>query len=371
MKVLMLSTDTQILEPESESSARMREYGGLVRRLDIIIASCGSKWRAAELLPHTHVVPTNSVSKFLYVWDMICVALRIARQQQVGWDVVTAQDPFETGLSAWLIVRRCGARLHLQIHTDFLNPFFARESVKNRVRVFLALRLLPKADAIRVVSERIKVSLLGLGIAASKITVLPIFVDTKKIISAPITVDLHKKYPRFDIIVLMASRLAREKNIGLALSAFGVVVAQYPKIALVIAGNGPEKDFLQRTSRDLGIADHVMFEGMRKDLSSYYKTADIFLNTSNYEGYGRTLIEAAAVGCPLIATDVGVVGEVINKDNSLIIQVGDKDALVQNLINLAKDGSLRHNLEQKAKQTVKNLETKEAYLKKYKLSWQL
>ena len=57
------------------------------------------------------------------------------------------------------------------------------------------------------------------------------------------------------------------------------------------------------------------------DPFSYYKTADLFLLTSNYEGYGMAVVEAMAAGCPVIMTDVGLAGEVlIDKKDGLVVR---------------------------------------------------
>jgi len=359
MKVLMLSTDASILEPGSESSNRMKEYGTLAERLDIIVCTTGSPKRERAISENTRAIPTNSHSKFWYVRDMVRVA---EKSIQNSVDLVTSQDPFETGLAGWWIARRLRAKLQLQIHTDFLSPYFWRESFKNKARVMLAKWLLPKANSIRVVSERIKQSLSKVNCQLSKVTVLPIFVDSIKIQSAPITVDLHKKYPQFDFIILMASRLAREKNISLAINAMSEVIKNHSRVGLIIVGDGPEKNNLRT---------NVVFESWTGDIASYYKTANVFLNTSNYEGYGRTLVEAAAAGLPVITTDVGVVGEAINKDNSLVIPVGDKSALTNSILKLIDDEKLQEVLSQKAQTAVQSLGDKEEYLKKYKQSWEM
>ena len=64
-------------------------------------------------------------------------------------DVVTTQDPFECGLAGFLIARIFRARLHIQIHTDVMSPYFANESTLNRVRVLIAKFLIPRASGIR------------------------------------------------------------------------------------------------------------------------------------------------------------------------------------------------------------------------------
>lgn len=382
MKVLMLSTDASILESGSESWHRMKDYGTLTDRLDIIVCTAGPEKPELKISETTRAIPTNSRSKLLYVPDIVRAAKKAYPERadkpasRVAGLSVTSQDPFETGLAGWLIARRLRAKLQLQVHTDFLSPYFSRESLKNRIRVMLAKWLLPKADGIRVVSERIKRSIINLGLPEAKIIVLPIFVDVVKIQSERITVDLHKKYPQFDFIILMASRLELEKNVRLAIDAMKEIVKKYPKTGLVIVGSGSLKKELERQVRELDLEDNVKFEGWISDLEtyiSYYRTSDAYLLCSNYEGYGLVLIIAASAGLPIITTDVGVAGEMKIKDSGLVVRVCDKQAIVDKIITLRSDENLRKGLRLRAKEfvTEQEFKTKEEYLKRYKQSWEM
>ncbi len=365
MKVLMFSTDSSILESGSWAQRRMIEYGTLVEKLFIVVLS--KKRVKSQILDISQNVRVYSV----YFWSAFGGLGKMFKKE--GIDLVTAQDPFETGLVGYLTARRLKAKLQLQIHTDFLSQYFIGESLKNRVRVWLAKWLLPKAHNIRVVSERIKKSLSVVKSQLPKVFVLPIFVDITKIKKGPIVYSLKQKYPQFDFFILMASRLSQEKNIGLAIKAMPEVVKNHSKVGLIIIGDGAEEENLQHLIIDgAKLAKNIILEPWTAHLVTYYKTADVFLNISNYEGYGRTLIEAAAAGgVAIITTDVGVVGEVINKSNSLVIPVGDAKALTESILKLIEDKSLRQELSQKAKDAVMNLDGKEVYLQKYKQSWQI
>jgi 1,2-diacylglycerol 3-alpha-glucosyltransferase len=80
---------------------------------------------------------------------------------------------------------------------------------------------------------------------------------------------------------------------------------------LIIVGSGPRLASLRALATKLGISGSVAFESWvdQPTIASYYKTADLFLNTSLFEGYGMTLVEARAAGCPIVSTDVGVARE--------------------------------------------------------------
>jgi glycosyltransferase involved in cell wall biosynthesis len=150
-------------------------------------------------------------------------------------------------------------------------------------------------------------------VRVSKIDIIPIYTDVKAIESAPVTTDLKRTYPQFDHIVLMASRLTYEKDIPTALRAFKMHVASHPKTGLLIVGTGSESEKIDRLAKRLGIEKSVVCEEWveSQTLYSYYKTADMFLSTSLFEGYGLTLLEAALARTPIVSTDVGIAPELL------------------------------------------------------------
>lgn len=315
MNILIISTDKKVFEPKSEVRLRIYDYASEVGNLFVV--TLGNN-RGLEMEGHIKFLGLSRWRAFFW-------------QPKEKYDLVTSQDPFETGLIARRLAKILGAQLELQIHTDIGSYYFRRESLKNRFRFFLARLLLPKADKIRVVSQRIKNYLVSnLGIAESKIYVKPIFVDIEKIKQTPITIDLRKKYPQFDQIILMASRLTKEKNIGLAIEAMREVVKQKPKTGLVIAGSGSEEKSLKLKTKSYKLEVTVVFEPWinHETLVSYYKTCDLFLLTSWYEGYGMTLVEAQAAGCKIVSTDVGVARGLVENDKSgFIVLAGNPNQL--------------------------------------------
>src|SRR3989344_4457332 len=194
----------------------------------------------------------------------------------------------------------------------------------------------------------------------SNITALPIFVDIEKIRNALIKTDLYKKYPgRF--IILMASRITKEKNIGLAIEAVGGLITHPLSSLLLIVGNGPELESLKLKVQSEKLERNVKFEPHAPDLVSYYKTCDLFLLTSNYEGYGRTLVEAAAAGAKIVSSDVGIASEIL--ESECVFKVGDKSDLAEKL-------SSALNLKLPPPKPLVS-QTKEDYLRLYKSSFEV
>lgn len=361
MKILSIGSDKKIFEPESGVAKRLEKYAGLCEKMSVVVLT-RQKFPDIDR-GNLRVYATGSSSRLGYFFDAMRLIKQILKEEK--FDLVTTQDPFEMGLLGWLTKKRYGLPWQVQIHGDILSPYFRRESLINRLRVMLAKFLLPKADGIRVVSERIKKSLI------SNAVVLPIFVDVQKLKSAEVKTDLKQKYPQFDFIILMASRLGKEKNIALAVSALSQISPSHPRVGLVIVGEGKEKENLESLVKSHKLENNIVFEPWSNELASYYKTADAFLLTSDYEGWGMTVVEAAACACPIIMTDVGCAGEFIkNEENGLVVLVGDKQATVKAIEKLISDESLRKRLGLAAQKSAESLPDEAEYLEAYKRSWE-
>ena len=365
MNVLMISTDSQALTGGSSTGQRFVEYASLVDHLTVIVCTRRIDVPCETEIGNLKLIATRSASSVQMVLDALRRGWRLPRP-----DLITAQDPFEIGFVAWILKLRFHCKLQLQLHTDALSPYFGAESFRNRVRQSIAKFLLPKAEGVRVVSARIARSLEIVSLKAKPV-VLPIFVDSDRLQQAPIVTDLHQKYPQFSKIVLMLARLAPEKNHAGVIRLLPELLKAVPSVGLVIVGSGIMEKSLKRLVQELGLSNHVLFEPPTTDTASYYKTADVFVLNSTYEGYALTVTEAAVCGCPIIMTDVGSAGEVIhNRDNALVVPVGDTPALQQALIEVLVTESLQQRLGAASKEIIQALPNRHVYLQRYQEHWQ-
>ena len=282
-----------------------------------------------------------------------------ALAQAHSFDVISAQDPFEYGRIAARACKESGAKLHVQVHTDFLSPWFTKEggfrSPKvrmpgvNRVRQALADEVLPQAAGIRVVSERIRASLLKRyeGRVVDPF-VLPVPVSA--VFPEAVPLPVHS----FSFSLATAGRLEPEKRIQDILYALGRVRHQY-SVGLFILGDGSERKSLEALSKKLGLTDRVVFLGWQDNLLGVMRSASCYIQASAYEGYGRTLIEAALARLPIITTDVGIVGEVFQGYKDVLsAPVGDPAALAAHIVGLIQDHQARELLAREAEHTVRN-----------------
>lgn len=300
MRILSIGTDRSLFDADSAARQRHVAYAKELGTLDVIVFTVGRAYTPVED-GALRVIPTSSLSRFAYGLGAIMRALSLPRP-----DVVTAQDPFETGLAALFIARLRGVPLHVQVHTDFLAPAFALHSRLNRIRRRMAGFVLRRSSRIRVVSERLKQEIIARYRPHAIVHVLPIFADTARFKEAKPLPALETRFERFAQVFLFVGRLEPEKGAVHAIRVFAQSAPQ--ESCLILVGQGSERVSLEREAAARGVKTRVFFEGER-DPAPYYALADLVLVPSAYEGYGLVIVEALAAGVPVLATDVGIARE--------------------------------------------------------------
>ncbi len=351
MNVLFVSNDPSLLE-DGPTRARMRSYRDAIGELHIVTAAPRTE-EVHDGSLHIYGVKVHRLFRAHALEDKV---RRLVREHAIA--VVSAQDPFEHGIAALRGIRGTTAKLHIQVHTDFLSPWFVRSGnfrspvvpapALNRVRVALADQVLPQAHGIRVVSARIQQSLVArYGSHIPTPIVIPIQVP-----HTPPTPVLLPKHP-FTFALITVGRLEPEKRMEDIIAAITTIKDQYPAVGLFIVGEGRERPKLEKMVRNAGLTERVIFLGARTDAPGLMASAQAYIQASAYEGYGRTLIEAALAEVPIITTDVGVVGEVFRGyEEVLAAPVADPAALALHIRGLVEDMRARRELSMHAKAAV-------------------
>jgi glycosyltransferase involved in cell wall biosynthesis len=182
---------------------------------------------------------------------------------------------------------------------------------------------------------------LGWGLDASRVSVLPN--PAPELPPLPGRDELRRELELDGRALVFAGRLGPQKALGVALEA----VAAVPDVALVVAGDGPERQALERRSAELAVEDRVRFLGgvSREDVLRLFSAADAAVLPSAWENFPHTVVEALAVGCPVIATSVGGVPEVVRDgENGLLVPPNDPPALAAAIRRFFADDELRDRL---------------------------
>jgi glycosyltransferase involved in cell wall biosynthesis len=132
--------------------------------------------------------------------------------------------------------------------------------------------------------------------------------------------------------------LARRKGQRTALQALRSARAAGIDAHLTLVGSGPDEVILARTAATLELTEHVRFAGFQSDPAPFLRDADLFLLPSEQEGFSNVLIEAMAVGLPVIATSVGGNAEaVVDGEGGIIVPSGDPEAMFRAIATMSGD----------------------------------
>ncbi|WP_245557318.1 glycosyltransferase family 4 protein [Kaistia granuli] len=147
-------------------------------------------------------------------------------------------------------------------------------------------------------------------------------------------------------IVAAVGRLVEQKGFDLLLEAFARVAPAHPDWTLVIWGEGPERGRLTAQRDALGLTDRVQLPGVTKRPGLWIETADVFVLSSRYEGWGIVLMEAMAAGLPVISFNCrfGPDEMITHEQDGLLVPDGDVGALAAGLSRLLADEPLRRHL---------------------------
>ncbi len=310
LAVLFISLGQQMLS-QPDVRARQAAY---TRGMDAVFVLLGPGERRELCENGVRYLAPGGASKAGALWNGIRTARTMLRKTR--FDLISAEDPSWTGLVAWL--SRLGKRVPFQLQDH--SGRFARSagSMTEMLLWPLARFLARQATRIRTVSERGRDGLERIGISTRQIDVLPVPVRVPR--------RLPQRTRSSEVLrVLSVGRLEPEKGFVTLLHEWKK--AALPRAELVIVGDGRQRGELERLAKTLGITDSVMFRGAlaAEGLWQEYANADLYIQHSLFEGWGRTLFEAAWAGLPIISIDVGLVGEVLLPGRDLLVCEWDNE----------------------------------------------
>jgi glycosyltransferase involved in cell wall biosynthesis len=208
-----------------------------------------------------------------------------------------------------------------------------------RVRAYEALDrwLLRRFERVLCVSAATREMLVRRGLKRSRLEVLHNGVDAGGDVAAS---DLCAEFglPTGSPVLVAAGRLSAEKGHRYLVEAIRLLGASHPTVCLVILGAGREAAELSRQIDAAGLTQRVVLAGFRGDIARHLAAADIVVNPSLTEGLPNVVLEALAVGAPVLATDVGGVGELIIPGRTgWLAPAGDARALADGIAAILAD----------------------------------
>lgn len=146
-----------------------------------------------------------------------------------------------------------------------------------------------------------------------------------------------------DFVIIVVASLAPHKGHRVLIDATKDLVQKFKKLRLLIVGDGPLRNELESYVSDLKLSEHIFFIGQKQNVFPYLKIADVFVLPSiKREGFGIALIEAMAMGIPVIGSKLGGIPEIIdNQGNGILFPPGDFVALAGSIKKMIVNKKLR------------------------------
>jgi len=223
-----------------------------------------------------------------------------------------------------------------------------------RMKFYAALdRLfLRKFDQVIAVSEGIKGKLIESGISSQKVTIIQNGISMNRFDIGQSGKDIRKELgiANGSAVVGTVGRLSSEKGHRILLMAAKTILEQVPGTLFIIVGDGPLKSKLQQEFNSSGI----VFTGIRNDVPDLYRAMDLFVLPSFTEGFPMVLLEAMASKLPIVATRVGEVPSLINRENGILVEPGDVEGIKQAVVYFLRNRSIAKGMGQKGYQRVRD-----------------
>jgi glycosyltransferase involved in cell wall biosynthesis len=296
--------------------------------------------------PYIEIAPFRAWLAFLLCLPITLLRLhRLLTMNRI--DVVHIHYPLPSMVYFGLLRRFARWRLVITYQGSDAHDLLAWRPLERR-----AVRsLLTAADQITGVSasllEKVRAALPGINLGG---VVVPNGAPVEEISSAAAAVQATLP----DRYIVTVGLLIRRKGIDLLLDALAMLASMGETVALVVVGDGEERDSLENRAQEKGIAANILFVGKQsyEQTVALMKASAFFVLASHAEGLPLVIAEAMACGKTVVATAVDGVPEIVRHEhNGLMVPPGDPVALAQAIGRLWRDKAVRERLAQEAQKT--------------------
>lgn len=317
------------------------------RPVVLTFRSGGSMEAEFKAIPRVRLISLERKEKsdFLYVFKV----LRLLRRLEV--DVV---QPFLTPATFYGLIPALLSHTPVKIVTERSGIGLRNAPLGYRLYLRAEDFLTRYADIVVANSEAGREYLIKRGIAPERVKVIYNGLNLTRLNSNRKDVERIRQalgLPTDGQVVGIMARLFPVKRHDIFLQAAALVNQAIPETRFAIVGDGPWRDYLEALSQKLGLESKVAFLGEQREVGPYLAAFDVAALTSETEGCSNSVLEAMAVGKPVVATDVGGNRELIdNGETGFLVPFGDPKALSEAIIRLLRDPVLARMIGERAKE---------------------
>ena len=354
MNILMLS---DVYFPRVNGvSTSIRTFARELRRLGHVVTIVAPAYGGTDEDGEFEILRLPACGIFFDPEDRLIrrPALRIAADELARrhWDVIHVHTPFRAHQLGVMLRRRGAAPLVETYHTYFepyakhYFPWLPAAPLRFAARS-ISRRLCREVDHLIVPTQQMREVLERYGIATPT-TIIPTGIDLDEFQGGD-----GARFRRLHDIetgqptLVTVSRLAAEKNIAFLLEVARALLDEFPNLVFIVAGEGPDAERLQAKGRTLGLDDHLRFPGnldRRTALLDCYRAGDVFVFASPTETQGLVLIEAMALGVPVVSTAVMGTAAVLQQATGARVSTKDVSTFAGHVAALLRSPERRAQL---------------------------
>jgi len=217
------------------------------------------------------------------------------------------------------------------------------------------LKYLFGTTAYVAISNRVKETLTAAGVPEWRIFVVRSVTEPERFADVAPIPRAELGIPQDAFVVGNIGALVSHKDHRTLLEACRVVRDALPQTWVVIVGEGPLRQALMDKARRLHLDDRLVMTGFRWDVPRLIGAFDVFALGSSEEGLCSTLLEVAAAGCPIVATDAGGVREAVLPDRTgLVVPIRSPRALAKGILTFAEDPALARRMAARGRERVRS-----------------
>lgn len=303
------------------------------------------------------VVPFRSVRKLPRIVRHLAYCIKLIAGSR-GRDVIHAQDPVSVGMPALMAARLTGRTFVLKVVGDYAWEQYQRHAssavsledfqkgrydiiteMRRRIERFVAV----SAHRVIVPSNYLKSIVVHWGVSEKNIAVVYNAFVIPRAVPAREEARVALGTPPDAFQIVSIGRLVPWKGFDVLIEAMALFLQTVPQARLVILGSGPEESLLRQKIADADLAAVVSLGGntTHDDVLLHLSAGDLFILNSSYEGFSHTLLEALAMGIPVLVSDAGGNREIIEDGvNGRLYHRRDAASLADEIMRLFGDQKL-------------------------------
>lgn len=309
------------------------------------------------IVDHAHSLPGIDIESVTYpalplisrISNGFMSGLRLSNKiKQFSPDIVIGYWVYPEGAGAEFVARQLDVPVVLGALGTDINE-------RHGINAWLTQRTLQAADRIVFVSQAMtRHAMARYGVAPARCATVVNGINTAVFhpqdqATCRQALDIPDSAP----LIVYVGRLIEAKGLRELVTSVAKLRESHPDVRTVIIGEGDFRSTLETLVQQLGLQDHVALVGgqLPAQVAEYINAADVLTLPSWTEGYPNVLVEALACGCPVVATDVGGIPEIVTRDNGVLVAPRDVDSLTEGFRQALNTPWDRHEIARRMQRT--------------------